>query len=68
MPVRVMINKENTEELINISHKISVKQLLDKLNINPVTVIVSKDKEILTEEDSVGQNDEIKLISVISGG
>jgi sulfur carrier protein ThiS len=68
MPIKVFNDRENTEKLLETKSNVSVKDLLGKLNINPVTVIVSRDGDIMTEEDIVGKDDEIKLISVISGG
>jgi len=42
--------------------------LLDKLKINPVTVIVSRENELITEEERLKDKDKIRILSVISGG
>ena len=51
-----------------IKFKGTVSQLLKKLRINPETVIVSKNSELVTEEEALRDSDEVKLLSVISGG
>ncbi|MBS3103897.1 MoaD/ThiS family protein [Candidatus Woesearchaeota archaeon] len=45
-----------------------VKGLLEKLKINPETVIVVRDDELLTDDVVLKNNDKIKVLSVISGG
>ncbi|MFH1332574.1 MAG: MoaD/ThiS family protein [archaeon] len=63
--MKVFIEREDRET--NIKAK-TVKELLKKLNINPVTVIVAKNNELVTDDDKLTEKDEVKLISVISGG
>ena len=45
-----------------------IKNLLEKMNINPVTVLVGKNGEIVPETDSVKKGDKIEIIRTISGG
>jgi sulfur carrier protein ThiS len=59
---------ERTQENKEINFKGAVKELLQTLQINPETVIVSKNNELVTVTDIVGENDSIKILSVISGG
>ena len=68
MQINVFIDRENKEKSIELDANSSVKDLLSKLNINPVTVIVSRNDNIITEDEKVNDNDKINLISVISGG
>ena len=68
MQINVFFDRENKEKTIEVDENSSVKDLLDKMKINPVTVIVSKDNNILTEDEKINDKDKIKLISVISGG
>jgi sulfur carrier protein ThiS len=46
----------------------NIKELLDNLKINPSTVLTVKNNEIVLEDESLQDNDEIKILSVISGG
>ena len=68
MQINVFFDRENKEKIVEVDENSSVKDLLGKMKINPVTVIVSKDNNILTEDEKINDRDKIKLISVISGG
>ena len=68
MKVNVFYDRDNTEQTVELDNDTSVKELLTKIKINPVTVIVSRDDDIIMEDEKVNDNDKIKLISVISGG
>lgn len=46
----------------------NVAQALKRLNINPTTVIVSKNNEIVTLDTKISTKDKIRIIPVISGG
>ncbi len=58
---------ERTNEYKEANGK-TVLELLTKLKINPTTIIITKNGELVTEEEKVTEKDEIKLLSVISGG
>ncbi|HOI18798.1 MAG TPA: MoaD/ThiS family protein [Candidatus Woesearchaeota archaeon] len=45
-----------------------VKELLKKENINPETVVVVKNGEVISEDERVNNDEELELISVVSGG
>ncbi|AJF61426.1 hypothetical protein QT06_C0001G0586 [archaeon GW2011_AR15] len=62
----VFIDKDNREMKIEFTG--DVKGLLEKLKINPETVIVVRDDELLTDDVVLKNNDKIKVLSVISGG
>ena len=66
--VRVFVDRENKNYEIELRNEASVADLLEKLKLNPVTVIVSRNKELILEEEKLKDNDEIKILSVISGG
>lgn len=68
MQINVFFDRENKDESIELDLDSSVKDLLIKMDINPVTVIVSRDNNIIMEDEKVNDKDKIKLISVISGG
>ncbi len=63
--MKVFIEREDKEKEVKAG---TIKELLKKLNINPVTVIVAKNNELVTEDEKLNEKDEIKIISVISGG
>ena len=68
MQINVFFDRENKEKTIELDINSSVRDLLTKMNINPVTVIISRDNNIITENETINDKDKIKLISVISGG
>jgi|TARA_B100001964_G_C14219448_1_gene594505 sulfur carrier protein ThiS len=68
MEIHVYYDRENKEKTIELAGNSLVKNLLDKMKINPVTVIVSKDDTVVTEDEKLNDKDNIRLISVISGG
>ena len=47
---------------------ISVKHLLEKLNVNPVEVVIKKNDEVVFEDEIVTSKDNINIINVIFGG
>ena len=68
MQVNVLFDRENMERKVEIGNNSSVGDLLSRMNVNPVTVIVSRDGAIITEDEPIMENDNIRLFSVISGG
>jgi len=68
MKINVFYDRENKEKTIELANNSSVKDLLAKMKINPVTVIVSKHDNIIPEDEKLKDKDNIRLISVISGG
>ena len=68
MHLKVFIDRENKTHNIELPDNSSVKELLSFLKINPVTILVVKNKEIVMKEELLSNNDEIKIISVVSGG
>ncbi len=63
--MKVLIEKTN--KTFNIEAK-TVKELLIKLKINPTTVLVTRNNEIILESEKLNKDDKIKILSVVSGG
>ena len=59
---------ERSGEVREISFSGSVGELLAQLGVNPEEVIVARGDELLLEEDVVGGNDVVRILSVVSGG
>ena len=53
---------------VEITGKRRVKELLRELDVIPETVLVIRGSELLTADSVVGEDDEIELRPVISGG
>ena len=63
--VKVFIEKKNKTVNVNSNN---VKDLLDKLKINPETVLIVKNGELTTIDARIKDKDNIRLLSVVSGG
>ena len=46
----------------------TVRKALQKLDIEPDSVLVTRNGELLTDDEIIKENDVIKLVPVISGG
>ena len=66
--INVFVDKNNKNSKFELNDSSKVADLLKELNINPVTVIVSRNNELILEDEKLDDNDEIKILSVISGG
>ncbi|MBI2208498.1 MoaD/ThiS family protein [Candidatus Woesearchaeota archaeon] len=68
MKLKVFYDRENREKTVELGNNATIKDLLKKMGINPVTVIVSKNDDVILEDQKLKDKDDIKIISVISGG
>ena len=66
--VKIFVDRENLNKTVKLDSTALVLDLLKELKINPVTVIVSRNNELILEDEKLNDNDEIKILSVISGG
>ncbi len=51
-----------------IKHGMTVRKALQKLDIEPDSVLSTRNGELLTDDEILKENDVIKLVPVISGG
>jgi len=65
MKVNVFLERENKNQEVDVN---SIPEIFEKLKINPQTVIITRNNELITEDESLNDKDEIKFLSVISGG
>ena len=63
--IKVFIERENKTVNINAN---DANEVLTKLNINPETVLLARNNELILLETKLNNDDELKLLSVISGG
>jgi sulfur carrier protein ThiS len=63
--MQVYIEREKKTVTVDAS---SVKELLSTLEIVPEDVLVVKNNTIVTEDEALTSDDDIKLLSVVSGG
>ncbi|MBL7056181.1 MoaD/ThiS family protein [Candidatus Woesearchaeota archaeon] len=68
MEIKVSYDRNQGGKKMELDENATVKNLLEKMNINPVTVIMSRGNDIILENEILKDKDEIKIMSVISGG
>jgi len=56
------------DEEFAFDQRLPARRLLEQLNVLPETVVVTKNDEIVTEDEMLEVGDEVELIRVISGG
>jgi sulfur carrier protein len=64
MSARIIIKNKEYE----IKHGTTVRTSLLKLSIEPDSVLITRNGELLTDDEIIQENDLIKLVPVISGG
>ncbi|HID05624.1 MAG TPA: MoaD/ThiS family protein [Armatimonadetes bacterium] len=48
--------------------KLSVRELLKRMELSPESTLVVRNDEVLTEDEIIDKDDEVRVISAISGG
>ncbi len=62
------VRLRNPDRELEVSGGRKVRQVLAELDIDPDTVLVIRDRELLTREDRVAEEDRLEIRPVISGG
>ncbi len=66
--VKIYIEKDDKTIILKLEQPIVVKEILKKLDISIESVIIQKNGNICLEDSVVSQEDELRLLSVVSGG
>ena len=64
--MKIYIEKEDS--IIEKNFSGAATELLEELKINPTTVVVIRNNELINEKVLLNNKDDIKILSVISGG
>jgi sulfur carrier protein len=64
----VKIKLRNPDREVEVAGERKVHAVLGELGINPDTVLVIRERELLTREDRVTDSDVLEIRPVISGG
>jgi sulfur carrier protein len=59
---------QKTQERKELKFKGDVEQLLSTLKINPESVIVTRNGELVLEDEKLDDKDEVEILQVVSGG
>ena len=62
------VKLRNPDRVVEVSGPTNVSMLLQKLQIVPESVLVIRDATLLTRDEAVGEDDEIEVRPVLSGG
>ncbi|ACB84011.1 MoaD/ThiS family protein [Natranaerobius thermophilus] len=62
------VTLKGTNQVTELSGNKKVSNILSELELNPETVIVVKEGQILTHDKIVKDHENIEIISVVSGG
>ncbi|HIQ48186.1 MAG TPA: MoaD/ThiS family protein [Aquifex aeolicus] len=65
MPVKVIYRGKEFEFPEN---KLKAKELLQKLGLSPLSSLVIRNGEVISEDDYVEEGDEVRVVNAISGG
>ncbi|EDP75157.1 MoaD/ThiS family protein [Hydrogenivirga sp. 128-5-R1-1] len=65
MPIKVLYRGREIEVE---GKRLKAKELLKKLGLSPLSSLVVKNGEVISEEEYVEEGDNIRVINAISGG
>jgi sulfur carrier protein len=64
----VKVRLRNPDREVEVAGSRSVRAVLAELGVDPDTVLVIRDRALVTREERLGDGDEIEVRPVISGG
>gem|GEM_PF-957674 len=64
----MIVRVNNQRKEIVLGKKMTVNELLRSLNLRRESVVVLVNREISIEEEKLGNEDEVQIISAVSGG
>ena len=64
----VKVKLRNPDREVDVAGSRKVREVLADLSIDPDTVLVIRDRSLLTREDRVEEDDLLEIRPVISGG
>jgi sulfur carrier protein len=64
----VRVRLRNPDREVEVAGGRAVRDVLHELGIDPDTVLVIRERELLTRQDRVDEEDRIEIRPVISGG
>jgi sulfur carrier protein ThiS len=64
----VRVRLRNPDREVELAGPKTVRDVLAELGINPDTVLVIRDRDLVTRADRLADDDEVEIRPVISGG
>ena len=62
------VKLRNPDRVVDLPGGRAIREVLDELGVNADTVLLIRDGELVTRHDHVGDDDEVEVRPVISGG
>ena len=62
------VKLRNPDRVVEVSGPSTVRGLLDELQIVPEAVLVIREATLLTRDEALGEEDEVEVRPVLSGG
>ncbi|NPA99730.1 MAG: MoaD/ThiS family protein [Crenarchaeota archaeon] len=66
--VKVKIVDTDQEWIIEVSNPTSIREVLERIGLSPEEYVVSRNGEVVSEDEQVSDGDTIILYPVVSGG
>ncbi|UCD07504.1 MAG: MoaD/ThiS family protein [Candidatus Aenigmatarchaeota archaeon] len=66
--VNVKISYMGKTRTLNMPEKSSIENLLEKLEINPETVVVLKNGEVVPDFEMLSNKDRVEILDIVSRG
>ena len=66
--MEIFLEKDNKTINKEIKNPIKITELLKELNITKESIIIVKNNNIALEDETIENTDNLKLLSVVSGG
>lgn len=66
--VNVRVCSEGKTKMIKMPEKSSIENLLEKLEINPETVVVLRNGEVVPGFETLSNKDRIEILDIVSRG
>ncbi len=68
MKIDIFIERFNENKSVELKENSRVKDLLRELDISSNTVLVTVNNNLVVDTTALNDNDQVKLLSVVSGG
>ncbi|MCX6817647.1 MAG: MoaD/ThiS family protein [Candidatus Aenigmarchaeota archaeon] len=66
--MKIVAELQGRKHTLVLPDKAKAIDAVQKLGVNPETVLVRRGREIITDDEPLANNDKIELIKVVSGG
>ena len=66
--MKITVKLGGKAKRVDVREEGNALDVLRELKINPETVLVKRGKEIIMDDEELGNGDEIEIIKVVSGG